>query len=182
MRILLLGSVGSGKTTQADILCRRDGFAYIRSGDLVREEALKDTPLGKICKEALSKGELVADQYVIPLVKAKIKERQLEGFKDFVFDGYIRSLSQLKTFNPEYDLVIYLRVPEMVVKERLLKRERSDDVPGVIEKRLEVYKKQTQPLVTYFKNQGNLREIDAAGSVDEVASQIEGVLKQHGQG
>ncbi len=182
MRILLLGSVGSGKTTQADILCQRDGFAYLRSGDLVREESGKETTLGKICKEALSKGELVADEYVIPLVKAKIAQLESQGYKKLVFDGYIRNLSQLKAFNPEYDLVIYLEVPEEVVKQRLLKRERSDDVPGVIEKRLEVYRQQTQPLVTYFQNKGKLIKIDASGSVNEVAAQIEGVLGHYGQG
>lgn len=176
MRVLLLGPIGSGKSTQARILSEHLRLRYIRSGDLVREKAHEDSPEGEACKKALESGHLAPDRIVARLVKDKIKE--LANARGFIFDGYIRRLSQLEVFDPHYDQVIYLKVPEKVIKERLLHRNRSDDTPQIIEERLKVYHEETEPLIKYFKRLKKLVMIDASGGVEQITQQIENHFKK----
>ncbi|OGE30869.1 hypothetical protein A2631_04265 [Candidatus Daviesbacteria bacterium RIFCSPHIGHO2_01_FULL_44_29] len=173
MKILLLGSIGSGKSTQAQILADSLGLRLIRSGDLVREKALEDSEEGRICLEMSNSGQLVPDEIVIPMVKKKIQAEVEHGAKGFIFDGYIRRISQLEKFDPQYDMVVFLEVPQRIVKERLLGRERSDDTPEIIEQRLKVYHELTEPVITYYRDQGKLTVIDASGTVEEVTKNIE---------
>ncbi|KKQ78365.1 MAG: Adenylate kinase, partial [Candidatus Daviesbacteria bacterium GW2011_GWA1_38_7] len=87
-----------------------------------------------------------------------------------------RRLSQLEVFNPGYDKVIYLSIPEELVRERLEKRERFDDTPDVIENRLKVYHTETEPLIGYFKNKEVLETVDASGSIEDVTEKLKKVL------
>ncbi len=54
--------------------------------------------------------------------------------------------------------------------------QREDDMPDVVKKRIEVYKKQTKPLIEYYKNKGLLITVNANGSVQEVFNRLEGAL------
>lgn len=177
MRILLLGSIGSGKSTQAQILADDLGFDYIRSGDLAREKALEDTDEGRAVNEAVHSGHLVADEIIAPIVEKRVKEKESAGQHNFIFDGYIRRLSQLEIFDPKYDQVVYLKLPEEMVRERLLHRNREDDSPEVIEERLKVYHEETEPLIRHYKSQGILTVIDASGSIEDVTKNIEDFFK-----
>lgn len=178
MKILLLGSIGCGKSTQAQILADDLGFDYIRSGDLVREKAHEATTEGRECKECLENGHLVSDLIIAPLVQARLEERQSKGQHNFIFDGYIRRLSQLKVWDPEYDLVVFLKVPEATVRERLAKRERTDDKPEIIEERLKVYHQETEPVIQYYQKKGILWTIDASGTIEQVTKKIEEHFKE----
>ena len=174
MKVLFLGSIGSGKSTQAQILADLLKYSYIRSGDLVREKAGENSLEGLSCKDALEKGLLAPDEIVAKLVKERLN--QMNNPKGIIFDGYIRRLSQLEVFNPGYDKVIYLSNPEELVRERLEKRERFDDTPDVIENRLKVYHTETEPLIGYFKNKEVLETVDASGSIEDVTEKLKKVL------
>ncbi len=54
--------------------------------------------------------------------------------------------------------------------------QRDDDKPDVIRNRLEVYHKQTEPLIDYYDGKGLMRRIDGTRSPDEVHDHIRAVI------
>ncbi len=75
-------------------------------------------------------------------------------------------------FDPFFDKVFYLKVPDEEVIKRLMARGREDDNFESIKTRLKLYNSQTQPLLDYYKNQGILKEIDGTGSVEKIQDEI----------
>ncbi len=53
---------------------------------------------------------------------------------------------------------------------------RDDDKPETVQKRLDVYHEQTQPLIDYYKNQGILKSVDGTKPMEEVFSNIVEIL------
>lgn len=176
MRILFLGSIGSGKSTQAKILSQDLRVGYVRSGDLTREKAKEPTSEGGICRNALHTGHLVPDEIIVPLVRERLAQDDCR--EGCIFDGYIRRLPQLRVFDPGYDLVIYLKIPEEIAENRLLARKREDDTLEIIRERLKVYHEETEPLVEYFREQNILVEIDATGSIEEITRLVKASVKE----
>ena len=95
--IILLGAPGAGKGTQAEILRERVGLAHISSGDLFRENVSKQTPLGKLAKSYMDKGELVPDAVTIQMVMDRIA--QPDCARGVVFDGFPRTEAQAKALD-----------------------------------------------------------------------------------
>lgn len=178
MRILLLGSIGSGKSTQAQILSKDLNFCLIRSGDLVRELAKTHTADGRACLDALKSGHLAPDRIVSALVKQKVNSNK--DAYDFIFDGFVRRLSQLKLFDPKYDLVVYLKLSEEEVLKRLKKRNRRDDTPQIISERIKVYHQETEPLIEYYQKRNLLKVADASFGVYEVTKKLKEMLENEG--
>jgi adenylate kinase len=90
--ILLLGAPGSGKGTQAQELVKLWGIPQISTGDLLRANAAKGTPLGKITKEIMHRGELVPDNLVNEMVDGRLKEP--DTAQGYILDGFPRTLGQ----------------------------------------------------------------------------------------
>ena len=174
MRIILLGAPGSGKGTQAALLAEELGIPAISTGEMLRQAVAAGTPLGEKVKQVMSSGDLVDDATMGEVVRERLaREDAKEGF---ILDGYPRTLAQadllteiLEEMESELDGVLYLQVPEAVLVERILGRQRADDTEGVIRQRLVVYKRQTQPLVEYYKQRGKLTAIDGDRLIEEVA-------------
>lgn len=162
MKILLIGPQGSGKSTQAKLLADYLKIPFISTGEIFRRMAL--------VKKILSEGKLVDDQTTCKIVKDRLKQPDCK--RGFVLDGYPRTLEQGKIFDPGFDKVFYLDVPEEVVIERLTKRGRSDDTPESIKMRLDLYYKQTEPLLEFYRNLGILSEIDGLGTTLQVQQRI----------
>jgi len=133
----------------------------------------------------------------------------------FILDGFPRTLAQAEALsgalaeqNNKIDRVVYIKVPEAELVERLSGRwvcracqatyayalaelgtsckkcngelyQRSDDKPETVKKRLEVYFKETAPLIEYYKKQSVLKEVDGVGGVEEVKSRIVKVVGPH---
>jgi adenylate kinase len=95
--IILLGAPGAGKGTQAGILRERFGLAHISSGDLFRENVSKQTPLGKLAKSYMDKGELVPDDVTIQMVMDRIARPDCA--RGVVFDGFPRTQAQAQALN-----------------------------------------------------------------------------------
>ena len=93
MRIVLLGPPGVGKGTLAGFLKEEYQLAHISTGDMLREEIKKDSPLGREIKALMVKGALVSDELVTKLVKQKV-EHDLDLKKGFMFDGFPRTVQQ----------------------------------------------------------------------------------------
>jgi len=176
MKILLIGSQGSGKSTQAKLLAEYLKIPYISTGDIFREMALPGAGdlLSQRVRKILQEGKLVDDQTTCKIVKNRFNQADCQG--GFALDGYPRTLEQAKIFDPGFDKAFYLNVPEEVVIARLTKRGRVDDTLKSIKMRLDLYYQQTAPLLNYYKNRGILIEIDGIGTVEEIQQHIREVL------
>ena len=174
-RILLAGLPGSGKTTQARKLAAKFDLCIVSVGDALREMAQQDTELGKEVKEEMSKGDFVDDAIAARVVRQKINSDSCEN--GFIVDGYPRSLSQLKEYDPEFNNIVFIDIPQSVAEKRLLARGRADDDPAVVEHRLKVYEEHTKPIIDYFKSLGLVKDIDGDEAEDEVFVRIEEALE-----
>lgn len=171
MRILFIGSQGCGKSTQAKLLSKSLKIPLISTGEIFRQMADANEMIRKI----LDEGRLMADKTTSDIVKDRLQEKDCQN--GFIIDGYPRNLEQLRLEDPKFDLVFYLDLPKEQVVARLVKRGREDDTPESIRVRLELYYKQTKPLLDYYSKLGILREIDGEGDIDKVYSRIRAALE-----
>jgi len=123
MRVILFGSPGSGKGTQAMLLADALGVKKISLGDILREEVKKNSDLGQEVKSYMERGALVSDQLVSRVIEKNVDKG------GFLLDGYPRNLDQakeldeiLKRKSSDVDSVIYLDIDEQTIVDRLSKR------------------------------------------------------------
>ena len=123
MNIILFGSPGSGKGTQALLLADFLGIRKISLGDILREEIKKGSNLGEEVRSYMERGALVSDELVSRVVEENV------GKRGFLLDGYPRNLNQaekldeiLNKNNSDIDSVIYLDIDEQTIVDRLSKR------------------------------------------------------------
>lgn len=127
MRLIFLGSPGSGKSTQAGMVSEKTGVPRIATGDLLREAAAKDTDIGRRADVYMRKGELVPDDVMLPLVEQRL------GMPDcsegYILDGFPRTLAQamgldeiLSRRAESLDAVILIDVDAEKILKRLSRR------------------------------------------------------------
>jgi adenylate kinase len=92
MRIILFGSPGVGKGTQAKILSSKFNISHISTGDILRKAVKEQTPLGIKAQSILNKGELVPDDVMIGLIKDTLQQPECKN--GFILDGFPRSTAQ----------------------------------------------------------------------------------------
>ncbi len=124
MNIILLGAPGSGKGTQAEMLSKTYGIPHVSTGDILREEVMKGTPLGEKVKTYMNRGELVPDELVIEILKNRLQEPDCK--KGFILDGFPRTLKQAKALDVilsevglKIDAVVYIDVADEEIIRRL---------------------------------------------------------------
>ncbi len=120
MRLMLLGAPGAGKGTQAKLLCEHFHIPQISTGDRLRHEVSRGTPLGKKVKTIMNQGGLVPDDIMIDVIKKRLQE--LDCRKGFLLDGFPRTLPQAKALKKEnifLDYVIEIDVDEEEIVHRL---------------------------------------------------------------
>ena len=161
MNIILIGGPGSGKSTYAEFITKEFGIDHIYPGELLRKAKAQGGEMAKRLSD-LGKGAFAPNDIVLKLVKDAVAKAD----KGFVFDGFPRYMQQVRDLEKEgikIDKVVYLNVsPEEVIR-RLTARGREDDKPEVIKNRIEIYKKETGPVVEYYKNKPGFIEIKAEG-------------------
>jgi adenylate kinase len=171
VRVVLLGPPGAGKGTQAEKLEEKLGIPQISTGELFRRNIGDGTKLGLEAKRYLDAGDLVPSELTNQLVDDRLNDPDVAG--GFILDGYPRSVEQAKALHEmlerrgtDIDAVVEFRVSEDQLFERLKARGRADDTEDVIRNRMKVYRDETAPLLEYYS--GELKTVDAVGSVDEV--------------
>lgn len=170
MKILFLGGQGSGKSTQARMMAQYLAYPYIEMGQLLRDKSRENSTEGGIIRQALEVGDLVPDQITIATLKERLKKDDCQ--KGFVLDGYPRNYAQLEGLPPDIDKVFFIKVSDEQAVKRLIARGRHDDSLDVIQRRLELYHRESEPLLLYFRNQGKLLEIDGERDIDEIHHDI----------
>jgi adenylate kinase len=185
--VLLLGVQGSGKGTQAKRIASEYGLAHIATGDILRRAMADGSELGRRVQPIYDRGDLVPDDLMIELIRERL---QAEDTGDgFILDGFPRTMAQAEALDSmlsEIDrpltVVFELQVPEAVAIERLRRRAedegRVDDTPEAIANRIDLYHRETEPLVSHYRLVGNLVGIHGDRPENEVFAEIQQALDQ----
>lgn len=187
MRIVFLGPPGVGKGTQGSRLAAHLKAAHISTGDMLRHEVEQATDIGKKVSSTLAAGELVSDELIIELVNSRLGK--VDALDRFLLDGFPRTIHQaeaLDTFlgsrNQDVTAAILLVADKEEILRRLMARARaqgrSDDSPETVVQRLEIYHRQTEPLVGYYEQTGKLHRVDGVGTIGEVFDRLLLVLER----
>lgn len=173
MKLVLFGIQGSGKSTQGNLLSKQLGIPYLSTGHILRQIAKEKTQLGRYVKETINAGILLPDEKMIPIVDKYLLRQEYS--KGYILDGFPRTLPQAKKFQNHLDKVIYLKIDDKDALWRLLYRNdtsRQDETLPALKKRIDSYKKNTLPVVDYYKKNKKLVIIDGAKSIEDVNKEI----------
>lgn len=200
MKLILLGPPAAGKGTQAEKIVEKYSLAHISTGDMLRAEIASKTSLGMKAKTIIDNGNLVPDEIINAMVESRIKQDDCKS--GFLLDGYPRTIAQAETLDgiTKIDAVLDIDVDQEVLIARVAKRrvcpkckhtqmvendkqalcqkcgseliQRPDDNKEAMLHRLEVYCKNTLPLIEYYKKKGILVPVNGSGSIDEVSKEI----------
>ena len=204
MKIILLGQINCGKGTLGENLHQKYGFEAISIGQLLRNEAAKNTAQAKVIDGYLKQGMLVPEEITIKVLKNYLNTCKSNNL---IFDGYPRNLVQAKTLEnlTKIDAVIVLEVDDAVVMHRALGRRmckqcgsithidfvgnngncpkcagelyiRSDATKEATENKMKSYHIDTVPLIDYFKNRTKVFYVNANNSAEQTFNQVEDVL------
>lgn len=184
-KIVLLGPPGCGKGTQSKLLVDNKNFFQLSTGDLLRAETSdKKSEVGQKIKQIMQQGGLVPDNFVIDIIVKKVSDLK---YQNIIFDGFPRNIDQAKFLDKSLenetislDHVIFFGIDYKVLESRIKHRIeqssgedlRIDDNLEVLNKRINIYKESTLPIVDYYKNRKILYEIDAMESIEAVHDNI----------
>jgi adenylate kinase len=190
MRIVLVGPPAAGKGTQAGRIVDRFGGVHIATGDILRSNADRGTELGRTASRYMDRGELVPDDVIIDMVLERLGEGDCAS--GFVLDGFPRTVPQaealgkrLEELGRPLDAVVSLQVGEDELRDRLAGRAEEqdraeDDDEDAIRRRLELFDRETEPLLDFYHGKGLLVGVEAEGDVDEVTGRIAAALDGRG--
>lgn len=176
--LILFGPPGSGKGTQSEKLIAKYNLKHLSTGDLLRSEIARKTPLGIEAKRFMDKGQLVPDEVVIGMISYALDENPTA--RGFLFDGFPRTATQaqaldklLELKNTSISVMLALDVSEEELVKRLVKRGetsgRSDDNnEQVIRHRIIEYNKKTTPVAEYYRKANKVVMIKGEGTVEEI--------------
>lgn len=189
MNVIFLGPPGAGKGTQAQKICAALNIPQISTGDILRRAMKEGTETGKKAKSYIDAGQLVPDEVIIDIVRDRLAQDDCgKGYILDGFPRTVPQAEALDTF-ATIDCVIDLDVADQVLVDRLSGRrvcvkcgatyhlsmlggkttcdvcgeeliQRNDDKAETVLARLEVYHKQTAPLIGYYEKKGLLKRID----------------------
>ena len=185
MNIILFGPPGAGKGTQAKYLVKKLNGFQISTGEILRNEIVENTEIGKLITNDMDSGKFVSDEIVNSLIRNiifdPIKKNRL------IFDGYPRSISQAKNLriilensNQKIDFIFFLNVNKETIIKRIEKRKilenRSDDETSTILKRYDTYMQTTKPVLEFYSKNSNFKEIDGSQEIDQITRKIDNFL------
>jgi adenylate kinase len=167
--IVLLGAPGSGKGTQGKILSRMLGGNHISTGDILRQNVE--------FRAAIADGSFVADGLICEIVANTLHASP----RGCILDGFPRTVPQAEWLDTWYRITpIYLSVPQDALLARILSRgkvdNREDDTEEVFQRRYNLFRQETVPVVQYFRSKGSLIEVEGDMPSPSVTDLIRSVL------
>ena len=202
LNVVMLGPPASGKGTQAVRLAQARGIPKISTGDILREAAQSGTELGLRAKALMDRGELLGDEEMIGIVKERLaKPDAASGYILDGFPRTVRQAEALDRMLQSEPLVIVdLAVPDAELLKRMQTRRVCSNCAGIAEPgslketcercggemitraddsdehvrqhRLEVYARESKPLLDYYRGRSTFRSINGAQAPDLVAKEL----------
>jgi adenylate kinase len=124
LHVVLFGPPGAGKGTQATLLKEKFRIPHLSTGDMLRAQAAKDTPLARALKDTMAKGQLVCDATIIAIIEERLAEP--DAANGFILDGFPRTLPQAEALDAmltkrgiSLDKVIVLTTSEEALVQRI---------------------------------------------------------------
>jgi adenylate kinase len=181
--VILLGSPGAGKGTQAERLSEQLGIPRISTGDMLREAIERGTPLGQQAAPMMDKGELVPDEILIGVIAERIA--QPDCANGYILDGFPRTVRQAEGFEAmvgadrvERTTVVYVDVPREELLRRLSARGRKDDRDQTVLRRLQEYEERTTLLIEYYRQRARFHRLDGHRGVEAVFADLLSITKE----
>jgi UMP-CMP kinase family protein len=184
--VFVIGGPGSGKGTQCAKIKTEFNYNHLSTGDILRTVVKEKTAPGWEQLDAdMKEGKLIDSETLMKFVKYSIAT---STNKKILLDGFPRNKENLdcwnKNMNEVADVkgVLYFEVSDEEMKKRLLGRKegRADDNEETIAKRLATFNNDTKPIIDYYKSQGNLINIDASKTVDEIFDNVKSEFNKRG--
>ncbi|MER7796479.1 adenylate kinase [Microbacterium sp. NPDC096154] len=188
-RLLIVGPQGSGKGTQGVRIAEAFGIPVVSTGDIFRANIKEGTELGLQVKAITDAGDLVSDELTSAIVRDRLS--QPDAAEGFLLDGFPRNVAQVALLDEflqgreeSLDAVIELDVPreESLARIALRAKEqgRSDDTEAAIAHRLDIYERETAPILAVYRTRDIVDTIDGVGSLDEITERIFAALEARG--
>ncbi len=185
MFVLILGAPGSGKGTQGKILAERLAVPKITTGDLLRAAMKEGTPLGLEAKKFYDDGKLVPDSIILGMIKEQLDRPEAKN--GAILDGFPRTAAQAELVDKtlgqrgqRLNHILLLDVTEDELVRRMSARAqvegRADDTPEAIATRLQVYQRDTAPLIAHYAQRGIVHRVPGTGTVDQIAGDIKRII------
>ena len=197
MRCVLVGPPGAGKGTQAQYLAAHYSIPHISTGDIFRANLKAGTELGNQAKSFMDRGDLVPDSVTNEMVKDRLTHDDaangflLDGFPRNVAQAELLRAILAEKKTPLHAVLEFSLANEEIVARLSSRRtcrecgapsvgvdkcptcggdvyQREDDKAEVIARRLEVYAEQTAPIISFYRNEGLLISVSAAGNVEDI--------------
>lgn len=176
----MMGRPGSGKGTQAKLLCKAIGADIYSSGNRLREMAKGQGYVAGKVKQVLDDGALLPSWFSSHMFVEVLLGLAPED--TIVFEGACRRLHEAQAFDEAAAWLerpyraIFLNISDAEVEKRLALRKttegRSDDASDTIERRMREYEEHTALAVELFKSKGNVIEINGEQAIEEVHAEI----------
>lgn len=176
VRMVIFGRQGAGKGTQCVRLVEHFGVVHISTGDMLRGAVAAGTEMGKAAKAVMDVGDLVSDEIILGIVRERLAEGDCRT-RGFVLDGFPRTIAQAEGLvmilgEDELHAVVDLDVPLDEVTARMKARGRDDDTDEGIARRLELYEKETRPVLDWFADRDLLVTVDGLGSETDITDRL----------
>ena len=210
MRLVLVGPPGAGKGTQAQFLAAHFSIPHISTGDIFRANLKAGTDLGNQAKSFMDRGELVPDSVTNEMVRDRLTHDDvangflLDGFPRNVAQAEVLRAILADKKTPLHAVLEFSLADEEIIARLSSRRtcrdcgtpsvgvdkcptcggevyQREDDKAEVITRRLEVYAEQTAPIISFYRNEGLLISVSAAGNVEDITASAISALSRVAQ-
>ena len=184
LNLFIIGPSGCGKSTQAKLIASKYGLTHLSMGQILRDEMAAGTPEGLEAKSFVDSGNLVPEQLTFKLLTGKLNQI---GNKDFIIDGFPRSLGQgqfiedyLTKVNEPLDLIIHLDVTFEEIQARRAKmgvefqdKDRTDNTPEAMAARQKFYDDNNGLIMNYFNPKGLILQVDGNRPIETIFADID---------
>eukprot|EP00951_Prasinocladus_malaysianus_P015506 scaffold118992_cov36-Prasinocladus_malaysianus.AAC.3 len=178
--VFVVGGPGSGKGTQCQKIAKDFGYTHFSTGDLLRDEVARGSPLGRQVASIVQEGQLVPDDMIVDLIKKKMIESEA---KDFLLDGFPRTLAQAIAFDEQVkkpSAAMLLECPQDELEKRVLKRGetsgRGDDNLEIVRKRFEIFREQSLPVIERYEPMLAYK-VTSSGTISETYTEVKRVIE-----